>query len=299
MNPLPQPPTPIRRRLAVALALGLLGALTSAPALTPVQFRTVAGDIVVELLDDAKPATVENFLRYVRSNAYQNTFFHRCVPGFVAQGGGWTVTNSPLDTNLFLSVEDIPRFAPVTNEFHVGPKVSNHYGTIAMAKSPGNPDSATSEWFFNLGDNSAELDAQNGGFTVFGHVTQGTSVLNLFSQLGWGTGLVDLRKYYGTNLITSVFKELPVRYIGFQPPRYRDLIYVDITLLQVHVLMTIDQTQEISWNSVRDRANHVEFTTDWPPVWTVLSSTNGSGGRMRVADDAANAPARFYRVRVD
>lgn len=149
----------ILRRCAVV-------ALTAASALsaqaTMVRLSSVLGPIDIELYDTTAPLTVANFLGYLRSGAYANSFIHRSVPGFVIQGGGYTWTDAA-------GAVKIPAGAPVRNEF--SPTRSNLRGTIAMAKLGGNPDSATTEWFFNLGDNSANLDNQNGGFTVFGHVT--------------------------------------------------------------------------------------------------------------------------------
>jgi peptidyl-prolyl cis-trans isomerase A (cyclophilin A) len=106
------------------------------------------------------PATVENFINYVNDGDYVNSIIHRSIPGFVVQGGGFTVDE--------LQVEAVPTDPPVVNEF--SPDRSNLRGTIATAKLGNDPDSATSQWFFNLGDNSANLDNQNGGFTVFGEV---------------------------------------------------------------------------------------------------------------------------------
>lgn len=89
-------------------------------------------------------------------------FFHRSIPGFIIQGGGyvWNQTTKAVNT-----IEKLP---PVVNEFSV--TRSNVRGTIAMAKLPGKPNSATSDWFINLADNSANLNKQNEGFTVFGQV---------------------------------------------------------------------------------------------------------------------------------
>jgi uncharacterized protein (TIGR03437 family) len=124
-----------------------------------VRFKTNIGDIDVTLLPDAAPATVANFLNYVNKGAYASSIIHRSVPGFVIQGGGFHLVDG-VPTPI---AED----AAVTNEF----KVSNTRGTIAMAKLDGNPNSATNQWFFNLVDNSGNLDSTNGGFTVFGKVT--------------------------------------------------------------------------------------------------------------------------------
>lgn len=111
--------------------------------------------------------TVQNFQDYVSNGAYVNSIIHRSVPGFIVQGGGFTVDDfSAPFTNV--PIATIPTNPPVVNEF--SSDRSNLRGTIAMAKVDGNPNSATSQWFFNLDDNSANLDAQNGGFTVFGQL---------------------------------------------------------------------------------------------------------------------------------
>ncbi len=126
---------------------------------TTVQFQTSLGDIEVNLYDQSTPLTVANFLQYVNEAIYTDSVIHRIVPGFVVQGGGFTLVNNTLSplTNL----------GTVLNE----PVFSSVRGTIAMAKIGGDPNSASNQWFFNLADNSNNLDAQNGGFTVFGEVT--------------------------------------------------------------------------------------------------------------------------------
>ena len=135
------------------------------------QFDTVLGKINVELLAGDAPLTVSNFLNYVNARAYDNTIIHRSEPGFVIQGGGFTLAAYP---------QAVPQNAPVQNEF----KLSNVRGTIAMAKLGTDPNSATNQWFFNLADNSQNLDNQNGGFTVFGHVLgTGMSVADAIAAL--------------------------------------------------------------------------------------------------------------------
>lgn len=143
--------------LIASLASGLL-AVSQAEA-TTVQFQTVLGDIEVNLFDKATPETVKNFLSYVNARDYSNTIIHRSVPGFIIQGGGYMYSGA-------LPLENVAERPAVINE----PVYSNLRGTIAMAKLGSDPDSATSEWFFNLSDNSANLDVQNEGFTVFGQV---------------------------------------------------------------------------------------------------------------------------------
>ncbi len=123
------------------------------------RFHTELGDMDVVLLQDVAPNTVANFLRYVNRGAYDTAFFHRSPPNFVIQGGGYTFANG--------SPVLIPQDPPVANEFHV----SNTRGTLAMAKSANDPNSATDQWFFNeLDSNAANLDNQDGGFTVFGRI---------------------------------------------------------------------------------------------------------------------------------
>ena len=270
--------------------MALILSFTSARAGTLVQFRTVYGDIEVELYDQDKPVTVRNFLRYLQNGLYENEFSHRLVPDFVLQGGGFTLTNN--------TISAIPTYPPITNEFGVGRQFSNIYGTIAMAKLGGNTNSATSQWFFNL-NNNAFLDAPdtNDFFVVFGHVIGGTNVLNIFNHFqNWSsipapapTNLV-LNGYYAPPLNT-----LPVLTSNF-PPTASSFVMIDITLLQV-AIQPVAGGESISWNSATGLTNIVEFTTNLPPAWNTLAVTNGTGARMTVTDTAAD-PRRFYRVRI-
>jgi cyclophilin family peptidyl-prolyl cis-trans isomerase len=151
-------------RVVFTLAVMLL--LLARPAVTlatTVRLATSFGAIDIVLYDAATPLTVANFLTYVNSGAYGSSFVHRSVPRFVIQGGGYVWDDA---TNSAVAV---PAKPPVPNEFSASR--SNRRGTIAMAKLGGDPNSATSQWFINLADNSANLDNQNGGFTVFGEVT--------------------------------------------------------------------------------------------------------------------------------
>jgi cyclophilin family peptidyl-prolyl cis-trans isomerase len=125
-----------------------------------VQVSTSMGNFTLELFRDTSPKTVENFLTYVKSGAYQNAIFHRSVPGFIVQTGGFKVG---------ASLPSISTNPPVVNEYNR----SNLRGTVAMAKLGADPNSATSQWFVNLADNSENLDNQNGGFTVFARVMDG------------------------------------------------------------------------------------------------------------------------------
>jgi len=157
------------------LPIGVAMAALLAPAAnaTIVQFQTVLGPFEVNLYDQSTPATAANFLAYVNAGAYDNAVVHRVVGGFVAQGGGYTYQGTE-------TLASVVQNAAVVNE----PRFSNVRGTIAMAKLSGNANSATNQWFINLGDNSSNLDAQNGGFTVFGQVIgNGMDVLDAINAL--------------------------------------------------------------------------------------------------------------------
>ncbi|MFM7113715.1 MAG: peptidylprolyl isomerase, partial [Planctomycetota bacterium] len=142
-----------------------------------VTFQTNQGSIGIELLNQQAPLTVKNFLSYVDSNKYDNTIVHRSPPSFVVQAGGYTAVGTAPNTSLNHILED----APVPNEFDS--KRSNVRGTLAMAKSPNDPNSAKSEFFFNVADNSSNLNNQNGGFTVFANVVTGMDNVDKINKL--------------------------------------------------------------------------------------------------------------------
>ncbi|MFO0865138.1 MAG: peptidylprolyl isomerase [Gemmataceae bacterium] len=125
-----------------------------------VQFQTNFGNINFELFDRQTPQTVANFLNYIKANKYDNMVFNRLVSNFVLQGGGYALGTNPT------TLTQIATDPAVQNEFSA--TRSNTQWTIAMAKSPNDPNSATSQFFINLGNNASNLDSQNGGFTVFG-----------------------------------------------------------------------------------------------------------------------------------
>ena len=147
---------------SVSIRIALYSVLTYGPSTlagTIVRISTGIGDYSIELLDDAAPGTVQNFLNYVNRNDYNGTYIHRAVDNFVVQGGGYRFL-------LYEGPVDVPSDPPIQNEFGA----SNTRGTVAMAKVAGNPNSATNQWFVNVADNSATLDVDNAGFTVFGVV---------------------------------------------------------------------------------------------------------------------------------
>ncbi len=157
--------------------------------------------IYTELFDQVGPSrttplTATNFLAYANAGRYTNTIIHRSIANFMIQGGGFTQPTAASNVAGGYPAT-IAQFAAVQNEFGN----SNIRGTIAMAKLGNDPNSATSQWFFNTADNSGNLDSQNGGFTAFGRV------------LGTGMGVVDalaaIPKYNADN--GGVFSDLPLR----------------------------------------------------------------------------------------
>lgn len=154
-----------------------------------VLIETPLGDIEIELLEEDAPNTVANFLKYIENNRYDKTFIHRSVPGFVIQGGGFAFIDG--------AAPGIDTFPTVDNEF----KVSNTRGTVAMAKRPNLLDSATSQWFINLADNTS-LDSPDNKFTVFARVTgDGMEVADAISQL---------TRWNATSVLGDAFGELPM-----------------------------------------------------------------------------------------
>ena len=166
----------------------------------------------VELFDDPTneeylltQETVDNFLYYVNSNSYDNTIIHRSVKDFVIQGGGYVYKDGTINK---LVTKD-----PVVNE----PVNSSVFGTIAMAKVSGKPDSATSQWFINLANNSF-LDIQNEGFSVFGRVIDdGMLVVN---------EMASTNVYDGT-IINGAFSTLPLWEYEGGNPKERDYLIVE------------------------------------------------------------------------
>jgi len=131
-----------------------------------VALETTMGNIVIELDEKAAPVTVKNFLTYVEEGFYNGTIFHRVIPNFMIQGGGFTPDMAQKKTH-----------PPIINEASSGLK--NNRGTIAMART-NNPDSATSQFFINHKDNPNlnYVDASSPGYAVFGKVVEGMEVVD-------------------------------------------------------------------------------------------------------------------------
>jgi cyclophilin family peptidyl-prolyl cis-trans isomerase len=172
---------------------------------TVLRMQTTQGIIDIELYDvggpnggSAAPITTSNFLNYVRSGRLDGTFFHRLVSDFVLQGGGFSLK------------DPVPTSPPLTDSVQTDPAIQNEFNadrsniarTLAMAKLGNSPNSATSQFFINLADNSGNLNGQNGGFTVFGKVVGGWSVVTTIT----GFSTHDLNSAFGGN----AFDEVPL-----------------------------------------------------------------------------------------
>jgi cyclophilin family peptidyl-prolyl cis-trans isomerase len=171
------------------------------------ELETPLGPICIELLRDGAPGHVDNFLFYLQNDLLAGTFFHRSLPGFILQGGGFRVGA--------LDYEPVPPDnGPVTNEpctldtlvdpndaggTQICSERGNERGTVALAKVSGDPNSGTTSWFINLVDNRANLDNQNGGFTVFGRVIgNGMTIVDAIAALPVATA--DDLAWLQTNL---------------------------------------------------------------------------------------------------
>jgi cyclophilin family peptidyl-prolyl cis-trans isomerase len=155
-----------RSKKILAITAVIIASFTSLSNATIVQIQTSYGNIEVNLFDTSTPKTVANFLSYIEDSAYDNSIIHRSISGFISQGGGFSFDS---ENNLI----EVTEKGSITNE----PVYSNVRGTISMAKIGGQPNSATSQWFINLANNSAELNRQNRGFTAFGQVTEAGMVI--------------------------------------------------------------------------------------------------------------------------
>ena len=136
-----------------------------------VKLETSMGNIVIELNEQAAPVTVKNFIEYVEAGFYDGLIFHRVIPGFMIQGGGFTQQMAQKETP-----------DPIVNEARYG--LSNMRGTIAMARSS-DPDSATAQFFINHKDNNFldYIDDSKAGYAAFGKVTEGMDVVDAIASV--------------------------------------------------------------------------------------------------------------------
>ena len=167
-----------------AFALLMCLVVGAADAADPqVEFKTSAGTIVIELYPEKAPRTVENFVQYAREGFYDGTLFHRVIPGFMIQGGGFTA-----------DFKQKPTRAPIRNEAENG--LNNTAGTLAMARTA-DPHSATAQFFISVADNrnlDFRFPTQEGyGYCVFGKVVKGMDVVERITKVATGPGPVPHR----------------------------------------------------------------------------------------------------------
>jgi len=164
-------------RFLVTLIAALCSAVSFA-ANPQVEFKTNMGAIVLELYPDRAPATVKNFMQYVKDGHYNGTVFHRVIPKFMIQGGGFTP-----------DFKQKPTRQPIRNEADNG--IKNTAGTVAMARTS-NPHSATAQFFINVADNdflNFRYPTREGyGYCVFGRVVKGMKVLQRIASIATGPG---------------------------------------------------------------------------------------------------------------
>jgi len=170
--------------IVLLIAVVFIFALNSSPKPEPM---TKLGEIKIELYPDKAPETVKNFLQYVEDKHYDGTIFHRVIPDFMIQGGGYKTDLTEKRTR-----------SPIRNEAMNG--LHNERGTIAMARTP-DPHSATAQFFINVEDNTMKLDpafSDGHGYAVFGKVIEGMNV-------------VDRIRASPTFSKSQIFQNLPVQ----------------------------------------------------------------------------------------
>ena len=165
--------TPLTRTLSILL---FLFCVTASAADQQVEIKTSLGTIVLELRPDKAPRTVENFLHYVEKGHYKSTIFHRVIPKFMIQGGGFDKMFS-----------ERPTKPPIENEAANGLK--NEIGTIAMART-NDPHSASGQFFINIANNTflnyTAPTTQGYGYTVVGKVIKGMEIVNKIATVPTG-----------------------------------------------------------------------------------------------------------------
>jgi cyclophilin family peptidyl-prolyl cis-trans isomerase len=254
-----------------AVLLALAFALSSVPSIstaTVVRFQTSSGNILVRLFNQATPLSVANFMNYATSDRYDGTFIHR-VPqsqsppygtsNFVVQGGGFKLNNS------IFQATGITTDPPVTNE----PGISNLRGTLSYAKGSG-VNSATSQWFFNVGNNSFLDTPANNLFTAFGRVVgNGMTVVDAINNLS----VVNASS--AKNGPGEDFDEIPVRDID------KVIQQQDITANEAVMVLSIDAINvpagDYNFDGKVDNADLAVWKADLGSTLKAEADGNGDG----------------------
>lgn len=259
-------------------------------------FTTNMGQFCIELFETQTPITTTNFINYINRATYINSIFHRSVPDFVVQGGGFKIISGTAGESLTA----VNTFAPIINEF----KISNTRGTVAMAKLGGDPNSATSQWFVNLNDNSLNLDNQNGGFTVFGRVIfDGMNVFDAIealpiSNFGGSFAATPLKDYDGSS--AASLKNLV---------RINDVVLIDATsifsqgILSFAVDIGTGDALEVSLRLIQDSPSIV-FELDPDSVASLnnkplnIATYSSTSGQLRIPSAMINASTVLNNIQM-
>ena len=254
------------------------------PSVSPeVQVVTPLGFYNMQLLPDAAPLTVANFFSYIDDGSYDNLIVHRTESGFVTQTGAFkaNIPPTPITTQ-----------APVANEYHI----SNTRGTVAMARLSGKTNSATSQWFVNLNDNSF-LNNVDGGFTVFARVLgDGMVVVDALAAVP----TYDLRpRDTNTNVITTspyaALGQLPLRDLqtGQSAPKLENLLPINgVYRLPFHAT----SSSPSAWSVAVD-GNNLALRPGRDasrPATVTVRAADEQGRTVKTSFVVKSAPARGY-----
>ena len=264
-------PTPFEiGKSAVVVTLVLAGVFVGQSRAAIVRFSTTVGNVDVRLFEAATPISVENFLNYATTNRYLGSFIHR-VPqrppsqgggtsNFVVQGGGFLLNNSIFGATGILTDP------PIADE----PGITNIRGTLSFAK---NALGATSQWFFNIGNNSF-LDAQN--FTVFGRVVgDGMSVIDVINNLP------TINASVAENAPGEDFDEIPVTDVQ-QVLSQGDITNNEAVMINSVVLRNLP-AGDYDFNGIVDMADYDVWKSTYDSQTNVAADGNGDG-RVNAAD---------------
>jgi peptidyl-prolyl cis-trans isomerase A (cyclophilin A) len=221
-------------------------------------FNTTQGDMYVALRPDVAPKNVANFLHYVGNGTYAHSIIHRVVAGFVNQGGGYKVNSAGQPVAS-------PTVAPVVNEY----KLSNVRGTLAMALSGTDPNSATDEFFFNAVNNTF-LNTENGGFTVIGQIVGVQGVAGASKPAGLAVmDAINADKVYNAG---SPFDSIPL--LNYNPKN------------------TVKPANFVYVNAV----TQVKPKTGMPatPVFSIKAGTYKGPQSIRLKDSTPGATIYYY-----
>jgi cyclophilin family peptidyl-prolyl cis-trans isomerase len=261
-----------------------------------VRMTTVLGNIDIELFGQQKPITVTNFLNYVDQGRFfifdptahqtASSFIHRLIPGFIIQGGGYLGTVNPSPTpgsaNNPVQPTQVLVFARIKNE----PGIANKRGTIAMAQSGSDPDSAKSEWFINLADNSnLDVRLNNAGpYTVFGKV------------VGSGMTVVDAIAAVPHFNAGAPFDNIPLRnYTNSNPVKVANLVSIPAITHIVPLQATSDNANvsvAVSESKVMVTGN----TVGTSQVTVTTTDLDGATTSQQFTVTVVAAPGRFVNL---